>query len=153
STSIQLPFPRGQKPRSSGQTLGDIDGWLRGAMKTGGYNAPRYWAVRDGFAVATGIEQITDDGSPDKTNRWSTTVNPPHIFSLRSYLSALFSAHKGLYRLIVFVVSPHLFAPRATPLRFQPSIDWLWTGLLSLPKSLAARPLDDDVTCTALVYE
>ena len=123
------------------------------ARESGGYQNLRYWAVPDGFAAATAIERINDDGSSVQNDRWDLTVIPPRIFSLSSYLNALFSATRGRYRMIVFVVSPHPFGQRPIPLKFQPSIDWLWTGLSDLPPSVGGATVTESFQCTALVYE
>lgn len=153
-SSALVPVPIRQWVPRGPRNLGDASERLAAIAKdSGGYVALRYWAVRDGFAAATPIEKINDDGSPHSSDRWSLTLSPPRIFSLSSYLKALFSATKGRYRMIVFVVSPHPFAQRAVPVKFQPSIDWLWSGLTHLPPSLASTPLDDSFRCTVLIYE
>jgi hypothetical protein len=148
--SAVAELPRMRRPLPD---LGSVATAVSDAAAAAGYTAIHYWAVRDGFAAATAIEQINDDGTPKQGNRWSPGVAAPRLFSLRSYLRALFTAPRGRYRLIVFVVSPHAFSQRETTLRFRPSIDWLWSGLSGLPPSIASAPLTGAHVCTALVYE
>ena len=133
--------------------LGDLATAIGAASQQAGYSQLRYWAVPDGFAMATRLEQITENGAPKTPDRWSLTLTPPRIFSLKSYLEALFAADRGFYRLIVFIVSPHAFAQTNTTLKFKTSIDWLWSGLNRLPPSIASMPLTAEYVCTGLIYE
>ena len=47
-------------------SFGDVDRRLSEALDANGYCERRYYAVPDGFALVTRIEQINDDGTPQR---------------------------------------------------------------------------------------
>ena len=86
--------------------LGDVDSILSNVLHGNGYVEQSYYAVPDGFALVTKLDQINTDGtSKALPDRWS--IAPANVslsyFSLRSYLPALFTAAPGDYRLIVLL--------------------------------------------------
>ena len=78
--------------------LGDVDSILSNVLHGNGYVEQSYYAVPDGFALVTKLDQINTDGtSKALSDRWS--IAPANVslsyFSLRSYLPALFTAAPG----------------------------------------------------------
>lgn len=135
-------------------TLGDVDRVLQAALDANGYVTRSYFAVPDGFALVTQLEQIFDDGRPKPPpDRWATQVGPLRSFSLGAYIRALFRAREGRYRILVFVVTARPFAQTGEPVDRTEATAWLQTGLNLLPSSIAARPHTTDFATTALVYE
>ena len=135
-------------------SLGDVSNRITVALDENGYFESSYFAVPDGFAVVTRLEQIEPDGTPkEEPERWSLDVAPLRPFSLAEYIRRLFFGVPGYYRVIVFVVTPHPFSqsgPRVTPEQLD---FWLTTGFNRLPDEVASLAYTDDFAATALIYE
>ncbi len=135
-------------------TLGNLNDELVAALQTTGYYEKSYYAVPRGFALATRLEQIADDGS-SKTppDRWS--AGPPRVehFSAREYFRALLTANPGYYRVVVFVVTDAPFAETGAPVSESEAEKWLTSGANRLPASIASSAFGQDTVCTALIYE
>jgi tetratricopeptide (TPR) repeat protein len=126
---------------------------MESAFRQAGYGKKSYYSVPSGFAMASQIEQINEDGSPkESTDRWSLEMVPIRHFSLGSYLNALFRAQPGYYRVIVFVITSKAFSQRGnvTP---EESKVWVWSGLNKLPEEIGNQAYSPAYTCTALIYE
>jgi hypothetical protein len=91
--------------------LRDVDNQLSKALEDAGYAEKSYYAVPDGFALASRLEQINPDGTPKpELERWTIKHRPLTKFSLSSYIRALFTSQPGYFRVIVFVIHLiHLF--------------------------------------------
>jgi hypothetical protein len=88
------------------RTLGSVAASLESVFEKTGYSERSFYSVPDGFALVSRMEQITVNGeSRPGSDRWSTDMTP-HVFSLRSYLSTLFTSSPCRYRVIAFIVSP-----------------------------------------------
>src|SRR5262249_152293 len=134
-------------------SLSQVASALELALEKAGYSERSYYAVPDGFALVSRIEQITQTGEPKGPfERWTIDLKPPHVFSLRSYLSSLFTANPGKYRVIAFVVPPHPVVATGAS-EFTASKDWLWSGSNKLPTSIRILQFSDEYSCTALIYE
>lgn len=135
-------------------TLGNLNDVLAAALQTTGYFEKSYYAVPHGFALATRLEQISDDGS-SKTppDRWS--AGPPRLehFSISEYLRALFTQNPGYYRVVVFVVTDVPFAEKDTSVSLSEAQKWLTGGANQLPPSIANSAFTHNTLCTALIYE
>ena len=135
-------------------TLQGVADLLENALEKAGYSERSYYSVPDGFALVSRIEQITDTGEPKQGyERWSLDVKPPHVFSVRSYVSALFSMHPGRFRVIAFIVSAHPVSADSASASFESSKDWLWSGANRLPSSVAQLRYTQDYSCVAYIYE
>ena len=135
-------------------TLGDIDEMLIEALLSAGYTDKSYYSVPDGFAIVTKLEQINQDGTPKPVpDRYSQEVRPLTKFNLRGYISALFSARRGLYRIIVFIVTSHPFSQEDITISRDQAEVWLSSGLNRLPSKIAEIIYTNDYMCTALIYE
>lgn len=142
--------------RSAGAVLhfGDVDHTLTSALDSCGYFDRSYYAVPDGFAIVTRLEQMQADGaSKAPPERWALEFKPLERFSLESYLRALFTANPGFYRIIVFVVTSQSFSQSPTGVTRDEALKWLQGGLDRLPAELAGRELTDRYACTALIYQ
>jgi hypothetical protein len=134
-------------------TLNDVAKTLDRALFIRDYYARSYYPILDGFAIATHIEQINDDGTSKESGRWSVDVPTLEVFSPQAYLSALFRAPKGHYRVIVFVVITQPFTQTNTTVTRQQATVWLSAGYNNLPGEIRLREFSSDYTCTALIYE
>jgi lipid-binding SYLF domain-containing protein len=136
------------------KSLGDLDAKLVSALRSNGYVERSYYAVPDGFALVTRLEQIGPDGTPKTPpGRWSLNSPSATVFTLRDYLRALFTADPGYYRVIVFIISdvPFSQAPRQTT--YEETIIWLKGGLNVLPVEIASKPYGKTIASTVLIYE
>jgi hypothetical protein len=136
------------------RTLRDSDVLITKTLRTAGYVERSYYGVPEGFALVTQLEQINDNGTPKTLpERWSVQAPRLTTFSFSEYLSALFSAPHGYYRVIVFIITPVPFYQVDAQVTGAIAEGWLAHGLNGLPSSIAALPYTSDVACTALVYE
>jgi hypothetical protein len=134
----------------------DVANRLKKGFTKAGYGELGFYSVPGGFAMATRLEQFADDGAPlPGADRFLADYIPPKVFSLSSYVRALFRAQPGHFRVIVFIATPQ-------PLGFDTSrpdvtrdtaARWPEQGLNKLPEAYGAIPYTDDFTCTALIYE
>lgn len=90
------------------KSLGDVEARLASALRANGYVERSYYAVPDGFALVTRLEQIGSDGtSKPPPGRWSLSSRSASDFTLSDYVRALFTADPGYYRVIVFRFHRH----------------------------------------------
>lgn len=135
-------------------TLGQVSDRLVQALDVAGYVEKSYFAVPDGFALVTRLEQIDPDGTPlDPPDRWSEEAGPVRQFDLRSILRALFTANPGYFRILVFVATPHPFSQSDQEVRREEAVAWLREGVNRLPDAVARQPYAPAFRTTALVYE
>ena len=154
SASVVLPTEFLIKSTDSVSHFRDVDRKLAAALDSGDYSERSYYAVPDGFAVVTRLEQIDPDGTPKRSpDRWTSEVRPLAKFSLSAYFKALFKANPGFYRIIVFVVTSQSFSQSTTAVSREDSELWLSTGLNTLPAALGEREFTEGHRCTALIYE
>jgi hypothetical protein len=132
--------------------LKDVDVALSSAFARCGYGEKSFYAVPDGFAMASRLEQINADGSFG-ANRWSLATAPIRSFSIESYLGALFRVRAGHFRVVVFVVTNHPFEQTDAKVTSDQAKSWVKKGLNQLPKKIGDRDYSDDYTCTAEIYE
>lgn len=135
-------------------SLGEIDQIISTALQENGYDDKSYFAVPEGFALVTRIEQINLDGRPkEDPDRWSIELTPLRKFHLRDYIRALRYAQVGHYRLIIFIVTPYSFSPASRgELELNEATEWFKEGANSLPLNIANRQLSS-VDVNVLIYE
>ena len=133
--------------------LGTVAQSIESAFQEAGYGEKSYYSVPGGFAMASQIEQINQDGSPkDSIDRWLETP-PIRKVSLAWYLNALFLARPGYYRVIVFVVTSKAFPQRDAKVTSEESKQWVSSGLNKLPEEIGNQEYSSAHSCTALIYE
>jgi hypothetical protein len=135
--------------------LGDVAAALELAFRKAGYGERSFYGVPGGFAMASRIEQMNRDGTSlkDPADRWSLKVPPIRKFSFSAYMTALFRARPGYYRVIVFVVTSHPFSQSGAEITSDDAKRWLSSGLNALPDDIASRDYTSAYRCTALIYE
>ena len=127
---------------------------LSKALDSAGYTEKSYYAVPGGFALATRLERINNDGtSTPEPSRWHIGKEPLSEFSISTYLKALFTAEPGYYRVIVFVITPIAFEQKDVSVTDVDAQHWLVGGLNKLPPPIEDKIFTAEFTCTALVYE
>jgi len=161
-TAANFPYPPpspsamiSNLPVSRGDTLlGKVDERLQNALKACGYENRRYFKFPEGYAVVSGMEQISEAGVPlEGKERWSEQASFVQKFSLKTYLRSLFSARTGYFRLIVFIVSSDELPTKATPISRTEALDWFKSGWTKLPRQIAKQPFTEDHYVSALIYE
>jgi Caspase domain len=136
-------------------TWGDLEQKLVAALDAAGYSERSVYFVPAGFAIATRLERIDEEGNPmPGDDRWPVAIGAATGgFSLADYISQLFFARAGYYRVIVFVSTPNAFAEAAEPPSAGDAARWVRSGLNTLPGDARALPYTPDFTLTALIYE
>ncbi len=135
-------------------TLGDVERQIRDALDSTGYFERSYFAVPQGFAIVTRIEQINDDGTPKSGDeRWSASPGLAGARELVKYLRGLFTTRVGRYRTIVFVITPVPFSLSDAVVSREEMDNFIAEGFNILPTSVAALPFAPGFACTALIYE
>jgi hypothetical protein len=134
--------------------LGTVAQSIESAFQEAGYGEKSHYGVPGGFALASQIERINQDGSPkDSIDRWSLETPPVRKVSLAWYLNALFLARPGYYRVIVFVVTSKAFPQRDVKVTSEQSKRWVKSGLNKLPEQIGNQEYSSAHRCTALIYE
>ena len=140
--------------RAALSTLGNLNNELVSALQTTGYFEKSYYSVPRGFALATRLERISDDGSSEAPpGRWS--AEPPHMthFSISAYVHSLFSANAGHYRVVVFIVTDAPFAETGAAVTVSDVQKWPTGGANTLPAQIASSTFEQTTVCTSLIYE
>jgi len=135
-------------------TLDTVAQAIESAFRQAGYVEKSYYGVPGGFAMASRIEQINEDGSPkESVDRWSLELAPLRKFSRGAYLTALFRARAGYYRVIVFIVTSQPFSQSNDKVTSEDSRRWISSGLNKLPEEIGNQEYSPAYRCTALIYE
>jgi hypothetical protein len=154
SATVIIPSDFVRKPTSATILISDVVQKFKVAFDLCGYVEKSYYAVPDGFAIVTRLEQINHDGTPKKgKSRWAMEIQPVRNFSLEEYLRALFLARAGYYRIIVFIFTPHPFSQSDAIIKPDEAKVWLSGGLNVLPHSISEKEYLQEYVCTALIYE
>ena len=149
-------IPRRLLEAKAGSTrLRDVDERIVYALEQNGYYERSYYAVPEGFALVTKMEQIESDGTPkQEPQRWILTPQPLVKFSLTAYFAALVKGTPGYYRVIAFIVTPYAFAQSTKRVTLQEAEAWISPGSNRLPDSIGKLDFSrEGYACTALVYE
>jgi hypothetical protein len=131
-----------------------INSILVSALNKCGYGRKSYFAVPNGFALVTQLEQINEDGtSKSKSERWLVEVQPFRDFSLIGYLKALFTAKRGYFRVIVFIITDQPFSQKESKVSKAQALNWLSSGYDKLPVDIGGLIYTKNHETTALIYE
>ena len=137
------------------RTLSPVADRLENALSEAGYASFSFYAITNlhGFAMITQLEHISEDGKGiSQPDRWGPDLNS-RIFSVVSYLKALFLAPVGYYRVIVFVVSDLPFNQSNGTMNSDTAKTLLKIGKDKLAPYVASRSYDAAYECTAIIYE
>ncbi len=140
---------------SGAKTLIDAETKLKNALETCGYYDLSYYALPEGFALVSRLEQIDADGKPlPLPYRWKSTRAGLIELNLKSYFNALFFGVPGYYRVIVFLITTQPFSYNENENVSQTeAINWLRKGMNSLPNDYNDLKFTTQHKCTALIYE
>jgi len=135
-------------------TLQHVSNKIHAALDEGGYFDTSFYQFRNGgFALATKLEKINEDGSPVVgAERWTAVAGPRFDMTFTEYLKNLFISEPGYYRIIVFIVSAEAFNQSPDEVEQETAEAWVAAGANALHKDIAKAEYTDDHRCTALVY-
>lgn len=135
------------------KSLGDVDGKLLEGLNQAGYGERSYYWVPGGFALATRIERMDDDGAPHRSDRWNLNPSLKKNFDLFVFLKALVSAPVGRYRVFVFTVTSQPYTFDSTEPSYETAIRWAGGGASALTSEIAQEPFTKEHSVKALIYE
>ena len=120
------------------------------ALRATGFDENGLFEVPGGFALATRLERIRDDGSPDTSERWTDSKALP--LDLTDYLGRLFLSRPGQFRLIAFLLTSQDGLAETGP---APSERWArdlyLMGARVLPPRIGELPFAGR-NCHVLIY-
>lgn len=147
-------FRRGNEAK-----LGDLDLQITGALDLAGYSARRYYRFKDGFAIATQVEEFRDDGT-SQPGPHRFVANLQDFGTTRFDLSRIldrfvtfFTGEIGQYRLFVLTVSSQQPEPTEKKLDIAEARELWEAGWTSLPNSMAKWRWDENIRVELLIYE
>ena len=134
--------------------LRDVSARLEQAFDSAGYSDRSWYSVPNGFALVSQLEQFRADGTPlDGPARWAVKVTPGPILNFSDYVRALFTAPRGHYRVIAFVVTDQPFTQARRELNREEAEELIRGGVDRLPSFIGEREYTQDFNCTAMIYE
>lgn len=132
--------------------LKDVEKKIRKALENNSYTDIRYYLVSGGFAMATKMERINDDGTPKSQNRWKTVPLPLEDINILSYFKALFLGNPGHFRDFIFVISNQSISP-ATEIDKDRLLSIINSGPPTLPSDFSKIRFTEQYKCVVYVYE
>lgn len=152
SSRMQLPpFPMMQA--HTPHRLGDYDRAISNALEQFGYSTKGYYYYPGGFALATRLEQIKQDGeSLAPPDRFSKLPPAPKTFSV-DYLRHIFIPRTGFFRIIVFIVTDQAVNESNETTTSVVAEGWPHHGVPALPSKMANTLTSPAETVSAYVYE
>jgi hypothetical protein len=138
------------------QTLASFNDWLSKQLIASGFSGYKYWGAPGGFAIATSLETITDDGR--RVDKDGFVVSAKRGWSLVSYLYDLTSRPAGRARVFIFTLTNDIHASETTAVKMETvyAKNWLTGGaylLSGLEGMDPSAPLTSKHFFLALVYE
>ncbi|MEO0337621.1 MAG: hypothetical protein AAF242_00260, partial [Bacteroidota bacterium] len=137
------------------QQLGQVDSLVSGGLNALGYRRHSYFSLPNGFAMLTPIEQIAEDGkSLPVPGRWQDYPAGNSFSGLLDYFRDLLIDNPGYFRIIAFTVTDKAYIDNNQEEITRASArEWLLDGGQSLPKTLKAYPISEDIQYHIFIYE
>ena len=127
---------------------------LTNALVQAGYSEYSFYSAPRGFALVSRLERVREDGTAAPQDLRFLQPGAEEPFSLTTYISRLFFAPTGYYRLIVFVVTDQPFTPDATKtIVAEEASRLLRSGANRLPDAYRSVDFSAAHGVTALIYE
>lgn len=141
---------------SEATNLYEVNEKLLSTLEACGYFEKSYYRIPKGFAMVTNIERITEDGAPyPDAERWDLDqpIRSEEPFSIFSYLTSLFTAQQGIYRIIVFMLTSEGVTQSKDKINIAEAKSYLANGRSTLPIGFKEAEFSEDYDCTVLIYE
>jgi hypothetical protein len=137
-------------------SLADFNDWLSKQLVASGFSGYKYWSAPGGFAIATSLETITDDGR--RVDKDGFVISAKHGWSLVSYLYDLTSRPAGRARVFIFTLTNDIHASETTTVKMETvyAKNWVIGGaylLSGLDGVDPSSPITPKHFFLALVYE
>lgn len=136
--------------------LRQINDMLSSSLQNAGYYDIGYYAIPDGFALVTRVEQIDSDGIPkDLPTRWSKEWNVFDSVTFNEFLESIFFSNPGYFRAFVFLVfsnSESLEFLQSKNFDMTQAYEWIIGGNRNLPSEIGKLKFEKDGRCIVLVY-
>jgi hypothetical protein len=137
----------------SAKVLGDVESKIISALDKFGYTDRSYYSVPNGFAIATKLESINQDGSSKPTpERWEVKESEVNFFS-SEYIKSIFISKKGFFRVIVILITDELLYQAKNSPSKAAALKMVIDGATRPPTSVRLIPFSKDHSVTALIYE
>jgi hypothetical protein len=137
-------------------SLASFNDWLSKQLVASGFSGYKYWSAPGGFAIATSLETITDDGR--RVDKDGFVISSKRGWSLVSYLYDLTSRPAGRARVFIFTLTDDTHASETTAVKMETvyAKNWLSGGaflLSGLDGVDPSAPITSKHFFLALVYE
>lgn len=135
-------------------TVGRAADAIISALERTGYVERTFFRTKPGgVALVTRLERIEPDGRHVEPDRWSASEGQINSAAgLAKFLSGLFFAEKGHYRLIVFILQDSPFIPSSEKMTEVQARGLISQGANILPAETRSQPFSGSY-CTVLIYE
>jgi hypothetical protein len=140
-------------------TLCHVDEAIRLGIAHVGYPRKSYYPipreVPSGFALVTHVEQIDAQGCPLEQHRF-LELPPYKIHSIYDYFAALFTAHPGYYRIVVFLVTDQPYEQDGDPISkggFEKLVESGASSLELVRNEVSKQRVTERHRCDVLIYE
>jgi hypothetical protein len=155
SAKVVLPLGSLAELVGHGLNLYAVEQRISGALYWAGYDELSYFAVPNGFAIVTRLEMMDENGYPETSSRWASSLKPINFteFSTLKYLQALFGAPQGHYRVLVFIVTSDLVVQSGTAVAQGTAQTWIVQGANKFPRDMDLMPYTSEYTTTVYIYE
>jgi hypothetical protein len=153
--SFPFPPPEGYTQRvldksmfANCKTLEDADQIILNAIDHCRYDDHSYYAIPDGFALVTKVEEMNQDGSSVLGND-RFRVNRGLSMTIFDW----FAPRRGYFRVFAFLVTDSSFKATKKPVSVDEAEGWVTQGVNVLPDEIGGEAFSDDYRCTVIVYE
>jgi len=126
---------------------------LEAALKRAHYEYSFYGVPGGGYAMAARLERIDENGAAIPGERRFLPPDAKEPFDFARYLSALFFAPAGYYRMIALIVTDRPLVTGGGPLDEATARRLPQAGATELPRSFAERTFGPSHRVYVLVYE
>jgi hypothetical protein len=150
-----VELPTGYFKTFSDNTLQSINSVFVKSLSEGGYETDRlgYFSYKDGFALITKLEMISDDGKPFGNPQRFSLEKGEKKYSWKEMLKTLFMGNKGYYRFIIFVVSGNTIEMNKQKiLTYNEAIQTISEGKKKLPKEISMKKIPANCVAKAFIY-
>lgn len=160
--SVDVPFLPWPPPRPAyasdvsrqirqSATFGETARTIAAVLQARGYDRLRYFSVPGGFAVATAVERVREDGGP-APDRWATSKRA-RVGSFYGYVRSLIMGEQGRFRLFVLAVTDTDISLAPFQANQEDVERWQAMGRPELSRQLAGQKISRASRSWLLVYE